>query len=225
MRGENFTGKNRRPARESSNTSKPLVYLLLSQRRLSCLFCRQRAICAGRYSVPSKIIFCLATRLTSGHNSSITSHCVAKSVNFSSMIGIDERYPIVTPVGNDSKSRLCDRSLSKRPKVVNRRQDVSYNEKSARNRGKIFCSTITLNSDGTPRMKNIRRRLSCSANPQEVLTGLLINSTLTGSSACLLTVAQCHHATTLLKVAFHFSQPSFVKCQSFAFCHYRRERT
>ncbi|CNV09250.1 Uncharacterised protein [Salmonella enterica subsp. enterica serovar Bovismorbificans] len=102
------------------------------------------------------------------------------------MIGIDERYPIVTPGGNGSESRRCARSLSERPKVVNRRQSGgSGSEKRARNRGKISFSTITLNSDGTPGVKNIRQRLSCSANPQAVPTGLLINSALAGSSACL----------------------------------------
>ncbi|MDI8746414.1 DotU family type IV/VI secretion system protein, partial [Salmonella enterica subsp. enterica serovar Montevideo] len=42
---------------------------------------------------------------------------------------------------------------------VNRRQSGgSGSEKRARNRGKISFSTITLNSDGTPGVKNIRQR-------------------------------------------------------------------
>ncbi|SSN09463.1 Uncharacterised protein [Klebsiella pneumoniae] len=69
--------------------------------------------------------------------------------------------------------------------VIRRHTGGSGSVKRWRRRGKISCSTITLNSEGTPGVKNIRQRLSWMAKPQAVPTGLLIISALAGISACL----------------------------------------
>ena len=91
-----------------------------------------------------------------------------------------------TPGGNCRWSRLWARSLSERPNVVSRRHSGgSGRVKRSRRRGRICCSTITLNSEGTPGVKNIRQRFSCRANPHAVPTGLSTSSALAGISACL----------------------------------------
>ncbi len=77
-------------------------------------------------------------------------------------------------------------------------------------RGRISFSTITLNSDGTPGVKNIRQRLSLTAKPQAVPTGLSISSALAGISACLRLLGAITRPRSLKKRSINASHSSCI---------------